>query len=189
MRLHGVTPVVAINAFPEDHPSEHAAIFEICADKGVRCAVARHFTEGGSGATELAEAVAEAAEEPSQYQALYPSSMPLRDKIAVIAERVYGAAGVDFGAGVERRLELFERVGFGGFTVCIAKTHLSISSDPSLLGAPTGWRLPVREVRAAAGAGYVYAICGDMRTMPGLSSHPAAESIDLDAEGNVVGLY
>jgi len=189
VRLHGVTPVVAINAFPEDHPSEHRAIFEICADKGVRCAVARHFAEGGRGATELAEAVAEAAEEPSQYQALYPASMPLRDKIAVIAERVYGAAGIDLGAGVERRLELFERVGFGGFTVCIAKTHLSISSDPALLGAPTGWRLPVREVRAAAGAGYIYAICGDMRTMPGLSSHPAAESIDLDADGNVVGLY
>jgi len=189
VRLHGVTPVVAINAFPEDHPSEYEAIFEIAAERGVRCAVARHFTEGGAGATELAEAVAEAADEPTRYQPLYPTSMPLRDKIAVIAERVYGAAGIDLGAGVAKRLEGFERAGFGDFTVCIAKTHLSISSDPKLLGAPTGWRLPVREVRAAAGAGYVYAICGDMRTMPGLSTHPAAETIDLDAEGNVVGLY
>jgi formate--tetrahydrofolate ligase len=187
--LHGVTPVVAINAFPEDHESEYDAVRRIAENKGVRCAVARHFSEGGPGAIELAHAVVEAAEEPSRFQPLYSLSLPLREKIATIAERVYGASGVDFTPGVLKRLDLFERSGFGEFPVCIAKTHLSISSDPSLVGAPTGWRLPVREVRASAGAGYIYAVCGEVRTMPGLGRHPAAESIDLDEDGEIVGLY
>jgi formate--tetrahydrofolate ligase len=187
--LHGVTPVVAINAFPQDHESEYDAIRKIADDKGVRCAVARHFSQGGAGAVELAQAVVEAADEPSSFQPLYPLSLPLREKIATIAERVYGASGVDFTPGVLKRLDAFERAGFGGFPVCIAKTHLSISSDPTLRGAPTGWRLPVREVRASAGAGFIYAVCGEMRTMPGLGRHPAAESIDLDEHGEIVGLY
>jgi formate--tetrahydrofolate ligase len=189
VRIHGVTPVVAVNAFPDDFPSEHRAIREIAASLGVRCAVTTHFADGGSGATELAEAVAEAAEEPGSFTFLYPSDAPLRAKIEAIATRVYGADGVDYSPAADRTLDQLESRGFGGLSVCIAKTHLSISSDPTLKGAPTGWRLPVREVRLSAGAGFAYAICGDMRTMPGLGSHPAAFDIDLDENGDIVGLY
>jgi formate--tetrahydrofolate ligase len=189
VRLHGVTPVIAINAFPDDFPSEYDAIREIAASLGVRCAVSTHFADGGAGARDLAEAVAEAAEEPGSFSFLYPSEAPLRDKIGAIATRVYGADGVDYSPAAARALDRFESHGFGGLSVCIAKTHLSISSDPALKGAPTGWRLPVREVRLSAGAGFVYAICGDMRTMPGLGSHPAAFDIDLDADGQIIGLY
>jgi len=187
--VHGVTPVVAINAFPDDHPSEYDAIREIAASKGVRCAVTTHFADGGAGAIELARAVAEAAEEPGAFSFLYPSTDSLRDKVHAVATRVYGADGVDYQPAAAKRIDQLEASGFGGLSVCIAKTHLSISSDPALKGAPTGWRLPVREVRLSAGAGFVYAICGDMRTMPGLGSHPAAFDIDIDADGEVVGLY
>jgi len=189
VRLHGVTPVIAINAFPDDFPSEYDAIREIAASLGVRCAVTTHFAHGGAGARDLAEAVSEAAEEPGSFSFLYPSEAPLRDKIGAIATRVYGADGADYSRGAARALDRFESHGFGGLSVCIAKTHLSISSDPSLKGAPTGWRLPVREVRLSAGAGFIYAICGDMRTMPGLGSQPAAFDIDLDENGEIVGLY
>jgi formate--tetrahydrofolate ligase len=151
-------------------------------------AVSTHFADGGAGAPELAEAVAEAAEEKSEFQLLYPSSTPLREKIETIATRVYGADGVSYTPAARRQLDRFERNGFGELPVCMAKTHLSISSDPKLLGAPTGWTLPVREVRASVGAGFVYPICGDMRTMPGLGSSPAATRIDLDADGEIVGL-
>jgi formate--tetrahydrofolate ligase len=105
-----------------------------------------------------------------------------------VARKVYGADGVDYDLIAARQLATFERNGFGALPVCIAKTHLSISSDPALKGAPTGWRLPVREVRASVGAGFIYPICGDMRTMPGLSAHPAAHRIDIDANGNIVNL-
>ncbi len=189
VRLHGVTPVVAINAFGEDHRSEHEAIREIAAAAGVRTAVCTHFEDGGRGATELAEAVVEAAEEPSHFAMLYPSELSLRDKIDTVATKVYGADGVDYLPAAAKQLDTYEKAGFGSLPVCIAKTHLSISSDPSLKGAPTGWRLPVREARASVGAGFVYLLSGDMRTMPGLSRTPAAENIDLDAEGNIVGLY
>jgi formate--tetrahydrofolate ligase len=186
--LHGVTPVVAINAFPGDFESEYEAIRSIAESMGVRSAVTTNFRDGGAGATDLARAVVEAADEPSQFRFLYPAGAPLRDKISTIATQVYGADGVDYLPAAAKRLDLFEANGFGDLPVCIAKTHLSISSDPNLRGAPTGWRLPVREVRVSAGAGFVYAICGDMRTMPGLSSHPAAERIDIDENGDVIGL-
>jgi formate--tetrahydrofolate ligase len=188
IRLHGVSPVVAINAFPGDHPSEHEAIAEIAASMGARSAVCTHFADGGAGATELAKAVAEAAEEPSNFRFLYPDSASLREKIETVATKVYGAAGVDYDLTASRQLDTYERNGFGALPVCIAKTHLSISSDASLKGAPTGWRLPVREVRASVGAGFIYPICGDMRTMPGLGGDPAAHHIDLDANGEIVGL-
>jgi formate--tetrahydrofolate ligase len=188
IRLHGVSPVVAINAFPGDHPSEHAAIAEIASSMGARSAVCTHFADGGAGATELAEAVAEAADEPSDFHFLYPDSASLREKIETVATKVYGAAGVDYDLTAARQLDSFERNGWGGLPVCIAKTHLSISSDASLKGAPTGWRLPVREVRASVGAGFIYPICGDMRTMPGLGTDPAAHHIDLDENGEIVGL-
>jgi len=186
--LHGVTPVVAINAFPTDHPSEHRAIAEIAARCGARCAVSNHFTEGGKGAAELAEAVAEAAGEPNDFRFLYPDDASLRQKIETVATRVYGASEVKYDLAASRQLDTYERTGFDRLPVCIAKTHLSISSDPTLKGAPKGWVLPVREVRASVGAGFIYPICGDMRTMPGLASQPAAEHIDIDEHGQIVGL-
>jgi formate--tetrahydrofolate ligase len=188
IRMHGVTPVVAINAFPTDHPSEQAAVREIAEELGVRSAVCHNFAEGGRGATELAEAVDEAAREPSTFHFLYPAEATLREKIETIATKVYGADGVEYYPPAAEQLDSFERNGFGKLCICIAKTHLSISSDPKLKGAPTGWKLPVREVRASVGAGFVYPICGDMRTMPGLPSSPNAMRIDIDDEGEIVGL-
>ncbi len=188
IKLHGVTPVVAINAFPDDFPSEHQAVREIAAEMGVRSAVCTHFGEGGKGATELAEAVAEACDEPSDFRFLYPDEASLREKIETLASKVYGADGVDYAPAAAKQLDNYEKNGFGTLPICVAKTHLSISSDPSLLGAPTGWRLPVREVRANVGAGFIYPICGDMRTMPGLGTSAAAERIDIDANGEIVGL-
>ena len=188
VQLHGVTPVVAINAFPGDFESEYAVIHEIAGSMGVRSAVTSNFRDGGSGATDLAEAVVAAADEPGHFHFLYPDEAPLRTKIETIATSVYGADGVDFLPAAAAGLDLFERNGLGSLPICIAKTHLSLSSDPKLKGAPTGWRLPVREVRASVGAGFIYAICGDMRTMPGLSSHPAAERIDIDENGEITGL-
>jgi len=188
IRLHGVSPVVAINAFPTDHPSEHDAIREIADEIGARAAVSTHFADGGAGAADLAEAVAEAAEDPTDFAFLYPDGASLREKIETVATRVYGAASVDYDLTASRQIDRYQQAGFGGLPVCIAKTHLSLSSDSKLKGAPTGWTLPVREVRASVGAGFIYPICGDMRTMPGLSSSPAAERIDIDDQGNIVGL-
>jgi formate--tetrahydrofolate ligase len=188
VRLHGVSPVVAINVFPSDHPSEHRAIREVAEEMGARAAVCTHFADGGRGAAELAEAVEEAASEPSEFRFLYDGDASLRDKIDTVARKVYGADGVSYTPVASRQLDTYEAAGFGRLPVCIAKTHLSISSDPALKGAPTGWTLPVREVRASAGAGFVYPICGDMRTMPGLSAQPAAARIDLDTHGEIVGL-
>ncbi|MDE0873792.1 MAG: formate--tetrahydrofolate ligase [Acidimicrobiales bacterium] len=188
IRIHGVTPVVAINTFPGDHEKDLEAVAEIAAEYGARSALCTHFADGGRGATDLAEAVVEAAAEESQFSPLYPDEMNLRDKIRTVAQKVYGADDVSFTARANKQLDGYERNGFGDLPVCIAKTHLSISSDPKLVGAPTGWTLPVREVRASVGAGFVYPICGDMRTMPGLGKNPAAKSIDIDADGNIVGL-
>jgi formate--tetrahydrofolate ligase len=188
MRIHGVTPVVAINAFPGDHDGDINAIREIATEYGARAALSTHFADGGKGAVELAEAVKEAAEEPSTFQLLYPDGMSLRDKINTVATAVYGADGIELSPTAAKQLDTYEAAGFGNLPVCIAKTHLSISSDPSLKGAPTGWTLPVREVRASVGAGFVYPICGDMRTMPGLGKNPAARHIDIDENGEIVGL-
>jgi formate--tetrahydrofolate ligase len=188
IQIHGVTPVVAINAFPGDHPSEHQAIRELSEHLGVRSAVCNNFVEGGKGATELAEMVAAAADEPSHFQLLYPDAATLREKIEAVALRIYGARGVEYDPVASKQLDAFEANGFGRLPVCIAKTHLSISSDPKLKGAPTGWVLPVREVRASVGAGFIYPICGEMRTMPGLPTTPIAASIDINEKGEIIGL-
>ncbi len=188
MQLHGVTPVVAINVFPHDHDADIAAIEEIAEEYGARAAVTTHFAQGGKGAADLATAVAEAAEEPSSFRVLYPDEASLKDKIHTVATKVYGAASVEYSAQADKQLATYEAAGFGDLPVCIAKTHLSISSDPSLKGAPTGWTLPVREARASVGAGFIYPICGDMRTMPGLGRTPAAMNIDLDENDEIVGL-
>lgn len=188
MKMHGVTPVVAINSFPEDKEADLAAIAEIATEYGALSARCTHYSQGGVGATDLAEAVAQAASEESTFVPLYGDELSLRDKIRTVAQRVYGADDVSFTALANKQLTGYEENGFGRLPVCIAKTHLSISSDPKLLGAPTGWTLPVREVRASVGAGFVYPICGDMRTMPGLGKTPSAHHIDIDSDGNIVGL-
>ncbi|RNL85806.1 formate--tetrahydrofolate ligase [Halostreptopolyspora alba] len=187
-RMHGVSPVVAINKFPTDHPSELEEIRAIAAEAGARSAVCTNVVDGGAGAEELANTVAEAAEEATDFALLYPEEASLREKVEAVARNVYGADGVEYSALAEKQLESCERNGLGNLPVCIAKTHLSISADPKLRGAPTGWTLPVREVRASAGAGFVYLICGTMNTMPGLSSKPAAFDIDVDDNGQITGL-
>ena len=188
IRLHGCAPVVAVNVFPDDHPADIAAIREIAAEHGVRSALTTHFADGGRGAAELAEAVVEAAEESSDFSMLYPDEAPLEEKIETVATRVYGAESVSYSPAARKQLSTYTAAGFGRLPVCIAKTHLSISSEPSLKGAPTGWTMPVREVRASVGAGFVYPICGSMSTMPGLGRTPAALKIDIDEHGSIVGL-
>jgi formate--tetrahydrofolate ligase len=155
---------------------------------GARAAVCQHFADGGAGATDLAEAVAEAAEEPTRFEFLYPDEASLREKIEAVATKIYGAEEVTYLPAASRQLDTYERNGFGHLPVCIAKTHLSISSDPTLKGAPTGWTMPVREVRASVGAGFIYPLCGEMSTMPGLGATPAAFSIDVTDDGTIVGL-
>ncbi|WP_178945638.1 formate--tetrahydrofolate ligase [Kocuria sp. TGY1127_2] len=189
VRSFGVSPVVAINAFPTDHDSEHQVIREIAQEAGAEAAIHRGVALGGAGATELADSVARACEEPGELQFTYDVNDPILHKIEKVATNIYGADGVDLSAAAAQQLDRYERLGFGNLPVVIAKTHLSISSDPGLKGAPSGWRLPVREVRLAAGAGYAYAICGTMRTMPGLSRHPAAERIGFDDAGSMQGLF
>ena len=188
VRIHGVSPVVAINRFPEDHNADLEAIAEIAEECGARCAITNHFSQGGEGASELAEAVAEATEEKTSFSVLYPDEMDIKEKIKTVATKVYGAENVEFSAAATKQIDSYTENGFGNLPVCIAKTHLSVSSDASLKGAPTGWTLPVREVRASIGAGFVYPICGEMRTMPGLGKNPAAASIDIDENGEIVGL-
>jgi len=188
VKVHGVSPVVAINAFPGDFASEHQAIREIAESVGARVAVCTHFSDGGKGAIDLAHAVIEACDEPSTFQYCYESEMTLKQKIEAVATKIYGAADVTYSATANTQLARYEKNGFGGLPVCIAKTHLSISGDPTLKGAPTGHTLNVREARASVGAGFVYPICGDMTTMPGLGSAPAASIIDFDENGEIVGL-
>jgi formate--tetrahydrofolate ligase len=189
IRGFGITPVVAINAFPTDHPAEHDVIRRVAEDAGAHVAVTTGVADGGKGAVELAEAVAAAAEEPSEFRYRYVDDLPLREKIETIATQVYGADGVDYSPAAAKALDHFEGLGYGSLPVCIAKTHLSISHDPKLPGAPTGWRLPVQDVRAHIGAGFIYPICGSISTMPGLGSAPAATRIDLDEHGEITGLF
>ena len=188
VKVHGVSPVVAINAFPDDFESEHQAIRDIAESVGARVAVCTHFADGGAGAIDLANAVVDACEEETDFQFLYDDSDALDMKITKVATKIYGAAKVEFSELAHQQLARYEKNGFGSLPVCIAKTHLSISGDPTLKGAPTGHTLYVREVRASVGAGFVYPICGEMRTMPGLSSTPAAMNIDITPDGRIVGL-
>ena len=189
--LYGVPVVVAINVFPTDTEAEIQAIKDVSLAAGARDAVvALHFVEGGAGAEDLARAVWAAAEEGSpNFQLLYPDDMSLKDKIETIATRIYGADGVDYLPAATKSLKLYEEMGYGHLPVCMAKTQYSLSHDAKLLGRPTGFRLPVREVRLSAGAGFITPICGDMRTMPGLNSRPGGERIDIDDDGNIVGLF
>lgn len=190
VKIHGVTPVVAINAFDTDHDEEIEAVKRISLEAGaLGAAVSRHWADGGRGAIELAELVVAAAEQPSDFHPLYCLDQPIKQKIETIATRVYGADSVSYTVQAAQQIADYEANGFGNLPICMAKTHLSLSHDPMMKGAPKNWTLPIREVRASVGAGFIYPICGDMRTMPALPAHPAAEKIDIDENGNVVGLF
>lgn len=188
VKAHGVVPVVAINGFPTDHSSEHDVVRRLAEEMGARVAVCTHFADGGAGATALAEAVVEACADESKFAYLYADSDSLKSKIETVATRIYGAERVQYTPAANTQLQSYENNGFGHMPVCIAKTHLSISGEPSLKGAPTGHTLEVREVRASVGAGFVYPICGAMSTMPGLAKAPAASRIDFDGDAQIVGL-
>ena len=188
-RGFGVPVVVAINHFTGDTAAELAAVQAFCAAQGVQAVLCRHWAEGGAGAEELARAVVALADTPSSFAPLYPDAMPLLEKIETVAKRIYHAAEVVPEAGIAAQLAAWEAAGHGHLPVCIAKTQYSFSTDPALRGAPSGHSVPLREVRLAAGAGFVVAICGEIMTMPGLPRVPAAESIRLNAAGEIDGLF
>jgi formyltetrahydrofolate synthetase len=191
VRLYNVPVVVAINAFPTDTPAEVEAIRQVSLAAGARSAiVANHWATGGEGAAELAEAVWEAAEEGApDFKLLYEDDVPLVSKIETIATKVYGADGVDLSPVAAKQLAQYEALGFGHLPICMAKTQYSLSHDGALKGRPSGFRVPIREVRLSAGAGFVTPLAGEMRTMPGLPSRPGGEGIDVDPEGEIVGLF
>ena len=184
----GLPVVVAINAFPADTPEEQAYVEQVCAEQGVPCVLSEVFAKGGEGGKALAEKVLEILEDrPIQY--VYPLDMPLKDKVKAIARKIYRADDVNFSAAASKTLAELTELGYGNLPVCIAKTQYSFSDNAKLLAAPTGFTMEVREVRLAAGAGFVVVICGSIMTMPGLPKKPAAVNIDVDADGKITGLF
>ncbi len=190
IQLFGIPIVVAINKFTTDTEKETEAARKIALAAGADDAVLSEvWAKGGAGGIELAKAVEKAANKPSHFRFLYPLDIPIKQKIEKIAVEIYGAARVEYTPEAEKKIELYTKLGYDKFPICMAKTHLSLSHDPKLKGRPTGFTLPVRDVRVAAGAGFIYPLCGHMRTMPGLPSDPAGMHIDLDKDGRVVGLF
>ena len=190
-RKFGIPVVVAINAFKEDTENEWALIRKYSVEKGAEDAVVtKHWAEGGQGAAKLAEAVVAACDKPSNFKFLYPLDKTIKEKIEIIAKEIYGADGVTYEPKAEEQIANYERAGFGGLPICMAKTHLSLSHDPDLKGQPTGFTVPIREVRASVGAGFIYPLVGKMSTMPGMITHPAFMDIDIDLEtGKILGLF
>lgn len=189
LRGFGLPVVVALNHFDGDSESEVAALQSYCEQHGVKAVIARHWAEGGAGAEDLAREVVALSEGGADFHTLYPDSMPLWQKIETICTRVYRASHAEAAASIREQLETWEQAGYGHLPVCIAKTQYSFSTDPALHGAPEGHVIPVREVRLNAGAGFIVAICGQIMTMPGLPRHPAAESIGIDEDGWIEGLF
>ncbi len=187
----GVNVVVAVNSFANDTEAEVEVVRQAALAAGAMDAVvSRHWMEGGAGAVALAEAVIKAAEQPSHFQFLYPLEQSIKEKIETICREIYGAEGVDYSPESEEKIALYTRLGFAGLPLCMAKTHLSFSTDASLKGAPSGFRVPVRDIRASVGAGFLYPLLGEMRTMPGLPTRPVFYDVDLDLEtGKVLGLF
>ena len=180
---------MAVNRFPTDTDAELDEVGRIARDSGAAAtAVSTAYARGGEGAEELARAVVTACQKPGEFKFLYPLESSAEEKIETLATRIYGAAGVDFEPLARRRLARYRELGFGTLPICIAKTQYSLSHDPRLLGRPRGFRFPIRDVRLAAGAGFLYALAGEIQTMPGLSSQPAALRIDVDSAGKITGL-
>ena len=190
VKRYGLPCVVSINNFPTDTDAEVELIERLAVDAGAESVVVnRAFALGGDGAVDLANAVVQACEKPNDFRFLSPDGTPLRGQIEAIATQLYGAGGVDFLPQAEKDLARMDALGFGTLPVCMAKTHLSLSHDPTLLNRPIGFRLPVRGLVPSAGAGFVVALCGDMQRMPGLGKTPAFMSVDIDEDGRTVGLF
>ena len=187
----GVPVVIAVNSFATDTPAEVELVRQAAVEAGAEDAiVCKHWMEGGKGAEKLAEAVVKAAEKPSQFEFLYPLDIPIKKKIEIICKEIYGADGVEYLPEAEAKIELYTRLGFDKLPMCMAKTHLSLSHDPELKGVPKGFVVPIRDIRASVGAGFLYPLLGTMRTMPGLPTRPVFYDVDLDLEtGRVLGLF
>ncbi|KPK86438.1 MAG: formate--tetrahydrofolate ligase [Phycisphaerae bacterium SM23_33] len=189
-KMFGVPVVVAINQFPADTPAEVELARQAAEQAGAEAAVmSNHWAEGGQGATDLAEAVVAACDKPTDFKLLYPNEMSIKDKIELIAKKVYLAGALEYAPVAERQVAAYEKAGLSHLPICMAKTHLSLTHDPTLKGVPRGFTVPIVEVRASAGAGFLYPLLGTMRTMPGLPSRPAFLSVDLDGDGQVVGMF
>ncbi|NIA07639.1 MAG: formate--tetrahydrofolate ligase [Actinobacteria bacterium] len=189
-KLFGIPVVVAVNAFSDDTEAEINIVREAAIAAGAEDAVrSTHWAEGGKGSVDLAKAVVEACEKPSDFKFLYDVNDSIKDKIHAIATKIYNADGVSYEALAEKQIAAYEKAGFDKLSMCMAKTHLSISHDAKLKGVPSGFTLPIREIRASVGAGFLYPLCGAMRTMPGLPSVPAFTKVDLDKDGRVVGMF
>ena len=190
LKKFGVNPVVAVNVFSNDTAKEIQAVREIAIAAGATgAAAARHWAEGGAGAAELAEMIVSACDAPNSFRLLYPDEMSIKGKIETIATEIYRAEGVDYAPTVQRKIRQYEEQGLRRLPICMAKTHLSLSDNPKLKGAPEGFRIAITDIRASVGAGFIYPLCGDVRTMPGLGRMPAAMNVDIDDEGKVVGLF
>jgi len=190
IKLHGVPCVVAINRFTFDTKKEIELVKKIAMQAGADdVALSEVWAKGGRGGEALARAVVKAANKKSHFKLLYPSSVPIKKKIEAIAKKVYGAKSVHYSAKAEQKIKVFTKLKYDKLPICMAKTHLSLSHDPKLKGRPKNFILPIRDIRASVGAGFLYALCGEMRTMPGLPTIPAGTKIDIDKKGKVVGLF
>ena len=190
VKQFGLQAVVAVNRFPTDRDDELELVRKLALEHGAYAAETNEaFGRGGEGATALAEAAIAVAEQPSSFEFAYPLDAPIEEKILAIATKVYGADGIELLPAARQKAAAFEEAGLGGLPICMAKTHLSLSHDPALRNAPTGFTVPIRDLRPYTGAGWVLALCGDMMTMPGLGKQPAAFSIDIDETGETVGLF
>jgi len=187
----GIPVVVAVNSFADDTLAEVELVRQAALDAGAENAVvSRHWMEGGAGAADLAKAVVDACEKPSDFDFLYPLDIPIKDKIETICKEIYGADGVEYSAEAEYKIELYTKLGFDRIPMCMAKTHLSLSHDPLLKGVPEGFVVPIADIRASVGAGFLYPLLGAMSTMPGLPTRPVYYNVDLDLEtGRVIGLF
>ena len=189
IKSFGVPVVVGINRFLTDTDGEIELLQDICADAGSKAVECTHWANGGAGAEELAHEIVAMSDQPNNFEYLYPDEMPLWEKIETVAKKIYRAGTVSALAAVHNQLSTLEKRGYGNFPVCMAKTPLSFSTDPKLMGAPEGFDVNIREVRLSAGAGFIVAICGDIMTMPGLPRVPSADSIRLNEQGQIEGLF
>ena len=186
----GVPVVVAINVFGNETENELEMVRKAAKEAGAfDCVISEVFAKGGEGGAAFAEALVKACEQPSDFKFTYELEQPIKKKVEQLAKTWYGAGKVEFSAPASKRIKQFEEAGFGNLPVCMAKTQYSFSHDPSLLGAPEGFTLPIKDARLSAGAGFVYMLCGDMMTMPGLAKKPGGEQIDIDEQGNIIGMF
>ncbi len=188
---YGVNVVVAVNSFSTDTPAEVEIVRKAALESGaMEAVVSTHWMDGGAGAVKLAEAVIKAAEKPSEFRFLYPLELSIKEKLEIICKEIYGADGIDILPEAQVKIDLYTKLGFDKLPLCMAKTHLSFSHDAAIKGAPTGFTVPVRDIRASVGAGFLYPLLGEMRTMPGLPTRPVFYDVDLDLDtGKVLGLF